>query len=288
MNCRPNIWPSRRDPSAFTIIEIALCLAIIGIALVSILGVLPIGMNTQRDTREETVVNQDATLLLEDIRNGVRGANDLTNYVYAITNFWTLYNANGSVNRSGKNSYSYGTVSVPQAYPSTPFTAAPLTNGANIIGLLSTPEFIANPTASNINNTSYPAIPNLFNVPGYSNHIVALVRSLSGSAAEKPPQNNAIMVEDTFTYKLLVVNAPMAMDTNIYNLPLAQQAYVRQLAGSQRELRMTWLWPVQPNGSVGNGRQTFRATIAGQLAQQTVSGNNNLYFYQSQSYTNAP
>jgi len=286
MNFRPPIWPSRRAASGFTIIEIALCLAIIGIALVSILGVLPIGMNTQRDTREETVVNQDATLLLEDIRNGVRGANDLTNYVYAITNFWTLYNANGSVRTTGKNIYSYGGVSVVQAYPATPYSAAPLTNGANIIGLLSTPEFIASP--SNSPNYNYPAIPNLFNVAGYSNHVVALVRSLSGSAAEKPPQDNAIMVEDTFTYKLLVVNAPMAMDTNIYNLPIAQQAYVRQLAGSQRELRMTWLWPVQPNGSVGNGRQTFRATIAGQLAQQTFGGNNNLYFYQSQSYTNAP
>ena len=76
-------------------VEIAICLAIIGIALVAIIGVLPIGMRTQRDNREETIINQDATVFIEAIRNGARGLNDLTNYVYAITNYWTLFNANG-------------------------------------------------------------------------------------------------------------------------------------------------------------------------------------------------
>jgi len=42
-------------------------------------------MRTQRDNREETVINQDATVFLEAIRDGARGLNDLTNYVYAIT-----------------------------------------------------------------------------------------------------------------------------------------------------------------------------------------------------------
>ncbi len=69
-------------------VEIAICLAIIGIALISIIGVLPIGMNTQRDNREETIINQDATVLLEAVRGGARGMDDLTNYVYAITNYW--------------------------------------------------------------------------------------------------------------------------------------------------------------------------------------------------------
>src|SRR5271169_5569951 len=75
--------------NGFTMIEIAISLAIIGIALVGIIGVLPLGMNVQRDNREETIINQDATVLLEAIRSGARGLNDLTNYVYAITNNWT-------------------------------------------------------------------------------------------------------------------------------------------------------------------------------------------------------
>src|SRR5664280_223285 len=251
---------NRPDTAAFTMVEIAICLAIIGFALVAIIGVLPLGMNTQRDNREETIINQDATVLLEAVRNGTHGANDLTNYVYAITNHWASYNVNGNVNNNGINGYTYTTASLngtPNAYYS-------LTNGAHIVGLLSTPEF-----------TDLNGMPifNLFNTAGYSNHIVAYVRSLSGLAAEKPPQDNPIMKEDTFSYRILCVNAPVPVDTNA----LFNSGYARQLSANLHELRMTFLWPQLPNGKLGNGRQTFRATIAGQIART-----NDLYFYQSQ------
>jgi len=36
----------------FTIIELAICLGIIAFALVAIIGVLPIGINVQKDNRE--------------------------------------------------------------------------------------------------------------------------------------------------------------------------------------------------------------------------------------------
>ena len=42
--------------AAFTMMEIAISLAVIGIALVAIIGVLPIGMNVQQTNREETIV----------------------------------------------------------------------------------------------------------------------------------------------------------------------------------------------------------------------------------------
>ena len=48
---------SRFTCHGFTMIEIAISLAIIGIALVSIIGILPIGMHTQQDNREETLIN---------------------------------------------------------------------------------------------------------------------------------------------------------------------------------------------------------------------------------------
>src|SRR5262249_16641536 len=67
-------WKSRTAPklnshidkaphsqSAFTMIEIAICLAVIGFALAAIVGVLPLGMNVQRENREETIINQDAS-----------------------------------------------------------------------------------------------------------------------------------------------------------------------------------------------------------------------------------
>ena len=265
-----------QDQSAFTMVEIAICLAIIGVALVAIIGVLPLGMRTQRDNREETVINQDATVFLEAIRGGARGLDDLTNYVYAITNSWTRYNSGGGF-VNGVNGYSYAGFSVAAGYYS--LSGSPINNGTNIIGLLSTPEYM--------DTTNGMPIPTLFN-GGYSNHVVAYVRSLSGPAVEKPPQDNDIVVGDSFTYRVLCVNAPVAVDTNLYNSLLYTNgfpAYNQQLANSLRELRLTFLWPQLPNGSLGAGRQTFRTMVAG-LITQVFTNNQWLYFYQSQSFTN--
>src|SRR5258705_2108522 len=81
---------------AFTMIEIAISLAVIGFALVAIIGILPTGMNVQKDNREETIIGHDASILMDAIRNGERGVDDLTNYVVAITNSVTLYKSQGS------------------------------------------------------------------------------------------------------------------------------------------------------------------------------------------------
>lgn len=251
-------------------IEIAICLAIIGFALVAIIGVLPYGMNTQRDNREETVINQDATVLIETIRGAARGADDLTNSVYAITNYWQIYNADGTLGNSGINGYNYYGAN----FNGTDNSYYRLTNGANIIGVLSTPEFIG------ANNT---AISSPFGVNYTSNHIIAYVRSISGLAAEKPPQNNDLMLGDTFTYRVYCVNAPVAVDTNSFDAT-NRFSFATQLAGNLRDLRLTFLWPQLPNGNVGNGRQTFRASVAGQLAADT----NGLFFYRSEFFTNAP
>ena len=56
-----------------------------------------------------------------------------------------------------------------------------------------------------------------------------------------------------------------------------------QLAANLHELRLTFLWPQQPNGSLGNGRQTFRTLVAGQMTTNVFAGNI-LYFYQPQSF----
>jgi len=240
-------------------IEIAISLAVIGIALVAIIGVLPMGMHTQRDNREETIINQDATVLMEAIRGGARGLDDLTNYVYAITNNQTPY-LNGNPKPTVTFGWTNGSPSI-------------LTNGANIVGLLSTPEYTDN--SGNPTN-------NLFS-GGYSNHIVAYVRSISGPAVEKPPQDNDIVRGDSFGYRVLCVNAPVAVDTNVFGLLPNQQFYNRQLAANLHELRLTFFWPQQPNGALGPGRQTFRTMVAGQIVTDIVAGQI-LYFYQPQSF----
>jgi len=212
--------PGPRVPgpaAAFTMIEIAICLAIVGFALVAIIGVLPIGMNTQRDNREETIINQDALLLINAVRTGARGVDDLTNYVYGVAAYSAINNYLKPV------------------------------SGAQIIGLLST--------------------------PGSTNY--AKVHSINGLAAEK--WSGSLV---SFDYQVVCENVPVP----IFN---ATAKFGHQLTNCQSELRLRFLWPLLPNGNVGGGRQSFRATIAGQLVSSN-SGVATLYFYQPQSFTNAP
>jgi len=154
-------------------------------------------------------------------------------------------------------------------------TGSPITNGLNIIGLLSTPEFMDSfgiPTNNLLNS-------------GYSNHVYAYVRSLSGPAVEKPPQDNGLLRADSFSYQLLCVNASVAVDTNSFSLPPGRQIYNRQLAANLHELRLSFYWPLLPQGAK---HQTLRTLVAGQLAITTnlVTGQR-LYFYQPQSFANA-
>jgi type II secretory pathway pseudopilin PulG len=261
----------------FTMVEIAISLAIIGIALVAIIGVLPMGMRSQRGNREGTIINQDATVFIEAIRNGARGLDDLTNYVYAITNYWGSFNNSGTLTSSGVNGYTFGSVFIAPGYYYS--SGYPINNGANIVGLMSTPEYTD--AAGNPTN-------NLF-VGGYSNRVVAYVRSMSGLAVEKPPQDNALLRDSSFGYRVVCANQSVAVDTNLFNLPASdpRRVYGDQLTANLHELRLTFLWPQLPNGSLGLGRLTYRTMIAGQL-NQTNNGGSALYFFQSQVFTNAP
>ena len=272
--------PVLRPASGFTMIEIAISLAIIGIALVAIIGVLPLGMNVQRDNREQTIINQDASVFLNAISQGARGLDDLTNYVYAITNYWTEFDSKGFVNNSGGNGYTYSSFSIAPSYFS--LFGSPINSGTNIIGLLGTPEYMdvaGNPTN---NLFIFSTDPN----GCYSNHVIAYVRSMSGSAGEKPPQDNDIIRADSFGYRLLCVNAAPPADTNIISLN-SPPVYGQQLGANLHELRLTFFWPVLPNGGVGGGRQSYRATVAGQIVPTNLLGQT-LYFYQPQSFAHSP
>ena len=255
-----------RHPSrvtGFTMVEIAISLAIIGIALVAIIGVLPIGMRMQRDNRERTLINQDATVFMEAIRGGARGADDLTNYVSMIT-----------------NTYTHFVYSNPSLIPGAPTPW--LTNGAQIIGLLGTPEFVD----ANGNAIPYPS----YSTPSYSNRMVAFVHSMSGPAVEKPPQlNGSLIRQSSFSYGLVCENLPVQMNPNA-----ATNSYGAELTANLHELRLTFLWPLLPDSQpprvhYGTGHQTYRTMIAGQIVTSTnIVAGQTLYFFQSQSFTNAP
>lgn len=81
--------PRRHGEEAFTMVEVAMSLAIVAFALVAIMGVLPMGLNVQRENREETIISQDGSYLLEAIRQGALSTN-LTILSQNLTHFELL------------------------------------------------------------------------------------------------------------------------------------------------------------------------------------------------------
>jgi type II secretory pathway pseudopilin PulG len=248
-------------------VEIAISLAIIGFALVAIIGVLPIGMNVQKDNREETIVNQDATVFMNAIRSGARGLDDLTNYVTYITKDVRLFDG---ITKGGKpyssDWFNYTNSSLgPQLA---------LTNGYRIVGLLSTPKYVS------------------FTPPGtrqsviLSNHVVAYVRSMSGTASEKSPPNSRSISDLasslSFSYRLTSEVIPYG--TNYFDQSWVNylqpglslnEAMIRSnnwmvannLQNNLRDLRLVFAWPFTPKGVLPKTArgQSFRTLVSGQL-----------------------
>lgn len=292
MNLMLSSAPGQRGKlrnAAFTMVEIALALAIIGFALVAIIGVLPAGLNVQRNNRQETIVTQDANYFMEAIRNGARGLDDLTNYVISITNYWTIWNTNVQFGQpwvqvgANYDGYTGGAITPVGLNPAnfrfkSHVTSAlvnenafPLTNGFNIVGLLGRPKF--EPVF--VVGQPYPDIR--------SNHVVALVRALSGAASEKAPQTNALVQDLAFSYRMVteVFTLPEApIGTN--NLPAL--AYSQTLQDRLREVRLKFAWPLLPRNNLGNGRQTFRTQVGGQLEVLPTLVNQPVYFFNPTAY----
>ncbi len=261
-----------RASRAFTMIEIAISLAIIGFAMVAIIGVLPIGMNTQKDNREETIINQDAAVLLDAIRNGARGLDYLTNYVLAITNWVTEYNKDMQPVNYWTNGYTFNNSWVGGTIMSPPF---PITNGLRIVGLLSTPKYIL-PAGGRWGYSGF-----------LSNRVVAYVRSLSGPASEKFPQTNSAMHDLAFSYRLTAEVVPYW--TNYVDptwlISPADQAVANNLQANLHDVRLLFRWPLRSRGELGPSSQSFRTLVGGRLEPVSDIGYP-LYFFEPRSYTN--
>jgi len=275
-----------RRVAAFTLVEVALALAIIGFALVAIIGSLPFGLNVQRENREETIIVQDANFFLDTIRNGARGLDDLTNYVDAITNYVTGYTVVNGATSVVFNVYAYtytnGWLNGVQN------SEYRIRNGERIVGLLSTPRLI-------LPKNSTP-IPSSFT----SNYVVAYIRALSGPAIEKSPQANAIVRDLAFRYRLI----PEINQFNDWNLNwvnfnepglTTNEIVIRSNAwrmaqGKQanlNEIRLLFRWPIDTRGNAGNQRQVFRTMASGNLILTNVGGRSamNIWLMRSSTYT---
>jgi type II secretory pathway pseudopilin PulG len=291
--------------AAFTMIEIALSLAIIGFALVAIVGILPTGMAVQKDNREESVITLDEQVLMKALTSGAQGMDQLTNFVRRITIDITECNTNlvpirganhitvimTATNGSTNVLTSYYGAAGPQYFP--------LLNGATIVGLLSTPNLVAiqgpPPIIQGVGNT----------VLGYvSNYITVDFNAMNGPAVDQgtlPGEQDL-----AFGYHVAVDNVRFSsIDTNSYATNFHQVApfpsdnvqrsnnyvMIRSLQSALTEFRLRYSWPILPGAAtyispttVGSGRQTYRSFSSG-----SMSTNMNVYFYTTQlvyPYTN--
>jgi hypothetical protein len=251
-------------------VEIAISLAVIGFALVAIIGILPTGMNVQKENRHETIINQDMTVWMNAIRNGSQGLDDLTNYVMAITNSMTEWDySGGTLNSNAQHFQIAYTIngSTLNGAGTTPQYA--LTNGSRIVGLLSTPRMVP--------ITAGP--PNGGVIVGYySNYVVASVRSMSGAASEKPPQINSDVQDLGLSYRLISEITPYQeydsywTNTNPAVVPPVEipshasfAAFSTNLQANLYNVRLIFRWPLFADGSAGNSRQIFRTMVGGRL-----------------------
>jgi len=255
--------PSCATPErGFTMVEIALCLAVIGFALLAVVAVLPLGLQVQRENREETIIHQDATIWLDALRSGARGYDELTNYVEEIIITSTTFPAGAQVQTR---------------YTPADTSGLGLTNGYRIIGLLSTPKYEYADVARQL--------------LARSNHVVAHVRALSGAATEKFPQDNPSVRDLAFRYRLIseivpyVGWDPAGIDSGQSGLPPEERAarsnawgIARNLHGNLRDVRLVFRWPLLPGGTNGDGRQVFRTLIGGALTNE-VAGRTPAYFF---------
>lgn len=278
-HCERPLPMNRRSLLAFTMIEIVISLAVIGFALVAIIGVLPLGMDVQKQNRQETIINQDASVWLDALRNGQRGMDDLTNYVMAVTNFGASYNAAGQFVTRRTDWYTPTNSSMNPQFP--------LTNGFRIVGLLSTPKIIFLPSGPRGQSSGF-----------YSNHFVAYVRSLSGPASEKPPQTNSTVQDLALSYKMITEVGPYGVDffgpngalgpqywdpalTNWTNPQISTNERIARfnysvvnsnLQANLHEMRLTFRWPLLPGGTNGPGYQMYRATVGGSIQGTNLPG----------------
>ncbi|MCX8156879.1 MAG: prepilin-type N-terminal cleavage/methylation domain-containing protein [Verrucomicrobiae bacterium] len=74
----------RQRQRGFNMVEIAICLGVIAIALVAIIGVMPTGMRVTQDNREETIIDQDARYFMQAIRLGAPGDIQLAGQVESV------------------------------------------------------------------------------------------------------------------------------------------------------------------------------------------------------------
>lgn len=270
----PGSVQTRRRDAGFTMVEIAICIAVVAFALVAIIGVMPTGLQVQRQNREDTIIAQEGKLWLEAIRSGALGLNDLTNYVDEIS-------VNTRTNRVRDSGV--WRASTYRLYDGSSGLVG-FRNGRDIIGLLTLPQYYQwGATNARMEFESLPS--------------AAYVRAMTGSAAEKTIANEFALMYRLRT-ELVPFSAITGMNTNLNESGLSDaDKRVRlntllrasALMANLYELRLTVDWPVyrrQNRFEVGGNRKVFRTLVGGSLAVTNVDylDQRHLFFLQPSQF----
>jgi hypothetical protein len=256
-----------RGTAGFTMVEVAICLAIVAFAMVAIMGVLPAGMQVQRENREDTIINYDGSYFVEAIRSGAVGLMDLTNYVE-----WIMVS-----NRNSRQVYSN-------------FLAY------QAIGLLTTPRYFYNQSRDEwITNTVLAKVRAIGGAASDKLPVNAEYVPQIATAA------NAIR-DLSFSYLLTSEVIPYLTGpgelTTTNGLSAAELAavsnrvqFARQMRANAYDLRLTLRWPVRPRDVPGNNSQTFRALLSGAITStnQVVDGRDaDLFYFHPSTFIQVP
>lgn len=242
----------RRD--GFTMVEIAISLAVVAFALVAIVGVLPTGLQVQKDNREETIINADAAYILEALRTGSDRLN-LLSPSNAPSIYWM-----GVRLKDGRTNE---IVNV----SSDPWKVIP---GQTLLGVLGTPK---SPFDTGVSD------------------VVAWVRSLNGSAIDRDPNARDLAFRYQLVAEVQpFVGFPPAA-TNL--LSTNEVKRLNRLQSGLNEVRLTFRWPLindtvtdSGRAKVGTKRRTIRALVGGsQIYYPTnISGTEYLVYYFKPEY----
>lgn len=234
--------------AAFTLTELALCIAVVGIALTAIIGVLPSGLSVQKQNREDTLVAQDAQFLIESIRSGAMAIPDLTNQVDFI-----LWRRTGA---QRQDFYFRG----PNYQETLPGTVIPLTASWQVTALLGMPRYEAVPAGivQNEVTAQFRTFSSPFSEKSYrgvggrpeQSRLETAMRYLVTSETQTPP-----------TRPLLILNTY----TNVAASNIVANQMLRIEQGLS-DLRLTFQWPVYRVGGdfrAGNSRRSYRSLVRG-------------------------
>lgn len=242
------------EQQAFTMLEIALSLAVIAFAVVAIIGILPAGLTVQKENREDTIINQDGPYLLEAIRNGTTNLEEIVEHVN-LDHLAVIYYDIADQTAPGTFRTNFVTINNPNE---------------EILGYLALPRGTSDPDSPSSN----------FKV----HRVEAEVTAFSGVAVEHSHPSPEI----SFNYLLVSEVVPFENSLEAWE---TNSVRVQNVRSNLFDLRLTLRWPLIVSGAGGNtsfrvpgggSRKTFRTLISG-APRQT----NSLFYFKPGRFVQA-